>query len=262
MAAFPFLLRLHLVVVLAFLLFYALKAGLLLAGRLDTLRTLRARTRVVDSVLGLLILVSGGALLATLPGSAPAWLWVKLGLVLVLLPLAIAAMRRQFKPGVVLTFIGFLYVYGVSETGSLALQKPAVPGQGAAANGYAHAPGLAEATPTPEAAAPVDTTLATTGLSATDSATLAAAAEVPPADAGANQALIAGKTLFTQRCAVCHGHDGKLGLNGAHDLSKSNLNTTGRVYMVTNGLGKMPGFKDQLTEEQIQQVAAYSLTLK
>jgi mono/diheme cytochrome c family protein len=68
--------------------------------------------------------------------------------------------------------------------------------------------------------------------------------------------------LYTENCAVCHGADGRLGLNGAHDLSKSNLNTTGRVYMVTQGLGKMPSFKDKLTTSQIQQVVAYSISLK
>jgi cytochrome c6 len=72
----------------------------------------------------------------------------------------------------------------------------------------------------------------------------------------------AGEALFAQNCAVCHGTNGKLGLNGAHDLTKSNLNQNGRVYIVTNGLGKMPSFKGQLTPEQIEQVAAYSLTLK
>jgi cytochrome c6 len=75
-------------------------------------------------------------------------------------------------------------------------------------------------------------------------------------------ALAAGEAIFTQRCVVCHGPDGKLGNNGAHDLTKSNLNTNGRVYIVTNGLGKMPAFKDQLTEQEIEQVAAYSLTLR
>jgi cytochrome c6 len=74
-------------------------------------------------------------------------------------------------------------------------------------------------------------------------------------------ALAAGEAIFTQRCVVCHGPDGKLGNNDAHDLTKSNLNVNGRVYIVTNGLGKMPAFKDQLTEQEIEQVAAYSLTL-
>ncbi|AIZ65323.1 hypothetical protein PK28_16545 [Hymenobacter sp. DG25B] len=71
-----------------------------------------------------------------------------------------------------------------------------------------------------------------------------------------------GQALFATNCAICHGPDGKRGLNGAHDLTKSNLNQMGRVYMVTNGLGQMPAFKGQLTPEQIEQVASYSLTLK
>ncbi|AYA37567.1 hypothetical protein D3Y59_11210 [Hymenobacter oligotrophus] len=99
----------------------------------------------------------------------------------------------------------------------------------------------------------------------TDSASSEATAPQaqPEAAAPAEAALAdAGKTLFLQNCALCHGENGKLGLNGAHDLTKSNLNQMGREYMVTNGLGKMPGFKGQLTPEQISQVAAYSLTLR
>ncbi|NVO32398.1 c-type cytochrome [Hymenobacter lapidiphilus] len=90
----------------------------------------------------------------------------------------------------------------------------------------------------------------------------AAATETP---AGADAAVLAaGQALFAQNCAVCHGADGKLGVNGARDLTKSNLNAAGRTYMVVNGSvsGVMPGFKDQLTDEQITQVVAYSLTLK
>jgi cytochrome c6 len=70
-----------------------------------------------------------------------------------------------------------------------------------------------------------------------------------------------GQAIFTRRCVVCHGADGRKGLNGAHDLTKSNLNATGRVYIVTNGLGKMPSFKKQLTPAEIDAVVAYSLTL-
>ena len=75
-------------------------------------------------------------------------------------------------------------------------------------------------------------------------------------------ALAAGHALFTQRCAACHGADGRKGLNGAHDLTKSNLNTTGRIYLVTHGLGNMPAFKPPLSDSEIEQVVAYSLTLK
>jgi cytochrome c6 len=71
-----------------------------------------------------------------------------------------------------------------------------------------------------------------------------------------------GQLIFQKNCVRCHGKDGRLGLNGAHDLTKSNLNTMGRTYLVTNGMGKMPSFSKTLTPAQIAQVVAYSLTLK
>ncbi|UOR05159.1 cytochrome c [Hymenobacter aerilatus] len=110
-----------------------------------------------------------------------------------------------------------------------------------------------------------DTTRATPGVSVSPNGIVVdSAGEVPEAIVGTLQqdALAAGQAIFTQRCAACHGEDGRKGANGAHDLTKSNLNTTGRIYMVKNGLGKMPGFKDQLSDAEIEQVVAYSLTLK
>jgi len=71
-----------------------------------------------------------------------------------------------------------------------------------------------------------------------------------------------GQLIYQKNCARCHGKDGRLGLNGAHDLTKSNLNAFGRTYLVTSGMGKMPAFGKMLTPAQVQQVVAYSLTLK
>ena len=71
-----------------------------------------------------------------------------------------------------------------------------------------------------------------------------------------------GLLLFQQNCVRCHGANGQLGRNGAHNLTKSNLNAFGRTYLVTNGLGKMPAFGKKLTPAQVQDVVAYSLTLR
>ena len=73
---------------------------------------------------------------------------------------------------------------------------------------------------------------------------------------------LTGKVLYARNCARCHGLDGRAGLNDAHDLTKSNLNAFGRAYLVTNGMGKMPAFKEYLTPQEVQAVVAYSLTLK
>ena len=74
--------------------------------------------------------------------------------------------------------------------------------------------------------------------------------------------LAPGQAIFQKNCVRCHGANGKRGAFGAHDLTKSNLNAFGRTYLVINGMGKMPAFGKTLTPEQVQQVVAYSLTLK
>jgi cytochrome c6 len=74
--------------------------------------------------------------------------------------------------------------------------------------------------------------------------------------------VLPGQVLFQKNCVRCHGANGKRGAFGAHDLTKSNLNEFGRTYLVTNGMGKMPAFGKTLTPAQVQEVVAYSLTLK
>ena len=93
---------------------------------------------------------------------------------------------------------------------------------------------------------------------------LLTAALLPPgmAVAASPKPPVTGQALFAKNCASCHGLDGRKGRSGAHDLTKSNLNAFGRTYLVTNGMGKMPAFGKMLTPAQVQQVVAYSLTLK
>ena len=74
--------------------------------------------------------------------------------------------------------------------------------------------------------------------------------------------LLSGQLLFQKNCVRCHGANGQKGANGAHDLTKSNLNAFGRTYLVTNGLGKMPAFGKKLTPAEVEQVVAYSITLR
>ncbi|MCB0659033.1 MAG: cytochrome c [Saprospiraceae bacterium] len=71
-----------------------------------------------------------------------------------------------------------------------------------------------------------------------------------------------GKKLFTQYCAVCHGPDGKLGLNGAKDLTVSETTLEERIEQVTHGKNAMVPFENVLTKEQIEAVAKYTMTLK
>lgn len=68
-----------------------------------------------------------------------------------------------------------------------------------------------------------------------------------------------GKALFNANCRVCHGADGKLGLNGAKDLSASTLSLEERRELVRNGRNAMTPFVGILSEKEIQAVAEYSM---
>lgn len=71
----------------------------------------------------------------------------------------------------------------------------------------------------------------------------------------------AGKAIFVAECAGCH----TLADAGATQTVGPNLDAAAPsadlvVDRVTNGAGLMPSFADRLTEEQIQDVAAYVST--
>jgi mono/diheme cytochrome c family protein len=81
-------------------------------------------------------------------------------------------------------------------------------------------------------------------------------------------AFAAGADDYKAKCAMCHGADGKGAMAkkmGAHDLSDPSVQGKSEadiVKIVTDGQGKMTGFKGKLTDDQIKGVAAYVKTLK
>lgn len=77
------------------------------------------------------------------------------------------------------------------------------------------------------------------------------------AKAGEKIVAINGKEIFEEKCSLCHGNDGKLGLNGAKDLSVTQLSHEGILEIISNGKNTMAAYKDALTPEQIEAVASY-----
>jgi mono/diheme cytochrome c family protein len=67
-----------------------------------------------------------------------------------------------------------------------------------------------------------------------------------------------GAAVFGENCSTCHGATG-LGGNGGPDLTTMPLAQTeeGTIQQVTNGGGGMPPFGGVLSEEEIENVAAY-----
>ena len=70
-----------------------------------------------------------------------------------------------------------------------------------------------------------------------------------------------GEQLFDMNCTLCHGRDGKLGLNNAKDLTMSALTKAEMITMVRQGKGAMMPYKDVLSAKEIDAVVDHVRTL-
>ncbi len=70
-------------------------------------------------------------------------------------------------------------------------------------------------------------------------------------------AKVSGQSVFNLNCALCHGRDGKLGLNGAKDLTVSALSRDEMIAMVKQGRGAMMPYKDILSAKEVDAVVDY-----
>lgn len=75
--------------------------------------------------------------------------------------------------------------------------------------------------------------------------------------AGGKIIAVNGKQIFEEKCMLCHGDNGKLGINGAKDLSVTQLSHEGILEIINNGKNGMAPYKDALSKEQIEAVAVY-----
>jgi mono/diheme cytochrome c family protein len=69
---------------------------------------------------------------------------------------------------------------------------------------------------------------------------------------------VKGETVYSNNCLACHGREGINGHNGPNlQTSEVSKDYDQIIATVINGGTMMPSFKETLTEEQIQDVAAY-----
>lgn len=71
-----------------------------------------------------------------------------------------------------------------------------------------------------------------------------------------------GKKIFKINCVLCHGADGKLGINGSKDLTKSEITLEDAIMQITKGKGLMAAYEPILSKEEIEAVAKYTLSLR
>ncbi len=235
-------LLIHVIVVILFLLLFAGKAALLLLNKGETLATLRNKTKVLDMILGTLILVTGGWMLFNYNGELPTYLVVKVILVLVAIPLGIVAIRKENKILTSLVLLLFLYTYGVAEADNLSLQPDKAPTVSALE---------ANDSPETDAAETGDSTISES--EETQNEIVASMNETALANA---------QRVYVQQCATCHGEDGQKEANDAANLAASTLSMHDVKDVISKGRGLMPGFNEQLTEQELDELAAYTLTLK
>jgi mono/diheme cytochrome c family protein len=70
---------------------------------------------------------------------------------------------------------------------------------------------------------------------------------------------------YKAKCAGCHGADGSKSMMGAKPLNGSDVQGMSDADLntaITDGKGKMPGYKGKLTDAQIKDLVGYIRTLK
>lgn len=217
----------HVLVVVLFLILFIVKAFLLFTNKLQALESIRNKTKVLDIIFGVLILATGGYLIFQYNG-VPTWLIVKVVLVIAAIPLGIVGIKKHNKPLTALSLLLFLYVYGVAETKNLNMKKEK----------------SAETATTENATVSEEKTTPAIGTEMTATA------------------LTNAKAIYNQLCTPCHGEDGTKRLGTAADLSASTLSLEERKTIILKGKGLMPIYQGQITEQEAEELAAYTQTLK
>ncbi|MFN3405566.1 MAG: SirB2 family protein [Cytophagaceae bacterium] len=225
------MLHTHILVVSLFLFFLVFKTILLLINKTDLLDKVRAKTKVLEMILGTLILVTGGYLVYATRNSQ-SYMIGKIIIVFIAIPLGIVGLKRNNKLLALLSSLAFIYVYGVAETKSLKFKQDRISGIETAETKTDDNSGIASDT----AANIISNNI----------------------DAGLANA----KAVYEQQCVRCHGQDGTLGAAGAKDLSASQLLDEQKYTVIAKGRGLMPGYKNLLSEQEINNMVRYINTFK
>ncbi len=224
------MLHLHITVVMIFMFSMIFKNILMLIGMNDTLAKFRAKTKIMEMVLGSLMLLTGGYLLYITQNLAP-YMIVKIMILFAVIPLGIVGFNKHNKILVTLATLLLIYAYFISKTNSLTFNY-----------------GTSQ---------PTNSLIEYKGAPAADSSTVGNIIDQNMQNVVSNA-----QPIFIEKCAACHGADGRMQANGAKDLTKSDKTLVQRVKIISEGKNLMPGFKYQLSEQDIQALAVYTQMLK
>jgi hypothetical protein len=108
------ILHTHYLVVTLFLLIYVVKTILLLSDKNDLLARFTKFTRIFEITISFIFLFTGIYLLTQLP-VVPVLIWIKLGLVLSSIPVAVIGFRRSNKIMAALSLVMITASFGIAE---------------------------------------------------------------------------------------------------------------------------------------------------
>lgn len=115
------LIEAHKGIVYLFLISIFVKAILAFVNQ-DLFDKVRQKTKVVEMILGTLLIVTGGLLIFSVPEMMKqGWLHVKLTIVIIGIPLAIIGLKRNKKILIIISLLLFVYAYLVAKTKSFTL---------------------------------------------------------------------------------------------------------------------------------------------
>lgn len=114
------LVEMHKGIIYLFLTVYIIKVILLLVNT-KLFEKVKAKTKIIEMILGPLVLISGIWLLVELGGVPFSWLHVKITVVLVAIPLSIIGLKKSNKILAVLALVLFFYAYMAAKNKSYTL---------------------------------------------------------------------------------------------------------------------------------------------
>lgn len=116
------LVEMHKGIIYLFLTVYIIKVILLFVNA-NLFEKVKAKTKIIEMILGPLVLLSGIWLLIELGGVPYSWLHVKITAVLVAIPLSIIGLKKSNKILAVLALVLFFYAYMAAKNKSYTLSS-------------------------------------------------------------------------------------------------------------------------------------------
>ncbi len=218
----------HVISVNIFLLIYLVKTIQLLLNKNEGLEKFKKITKVPEMIVSVLFLGTGIYLITQIP-EIKSLLIIKLVAVALSIPVAIVGFKKGSKMLASLSMILIIGAYGLAE--------------------------MSKKQASSKKSSDVETA---TGTAKDSVPSPGVNGEVDPNGFPVAMA----KKKYMDNCSGCHGADGKLGMAGASDLSKSTIDAMEAKDVVTNGKTTMPAFGEQLNPGEINAVVNYIQSIK